>query len=422
MRGERTTKKSGYSEKRRIGLYPFILIQLLLRFGRCIEKDYVKELGLDTVHFPKIGRCILNIELKERKLLATSENGQIAQIFPSTENDDSSWSTPQLCVDQKPNRIAILTIASDLAYMRKYEAFAWNKICYSDRANLRFLLFLGIVPEAANAPGPRCTKHQASMHWIKNIAMYTALFTHNDNLSRSDTPLEEILVLDTDAIFTQPSFDHRSLLDCYRAVASDYHVSMFAGSEHYQVFLNAAVLYAKRTSWTRALLSLWWRDRCGEKDQLVLWSSLFRLWSLDEARLHNYHDQLLDYVERGSYRKKTNVTSKNATYMYARRVLTFEIARHAFPNNFMTTRSPSGRIMIKESDLLYFPHFIFFPLTKLKPNVYKDKPMCPSEVPPFRGVVHNQKRSNEHRVHAFIFHTKHPPNFDSCSPSSAAQR
>ena len=73
-------------------------------------------------------------------------------------------------------------------------------------------------------------------------------------------------MLDTDAIFRKESFARHGLASCYFGVMEDASASVAAGAEHYQVFVNAAVLLVRETPWTRALLRLWWRDRCGEKD------------------------------------------------------------------------------------------------------------------------------------------------------------
>ena len=75
---------------------------------------------------------------------------------------------------------------------------------------------------------------------------------------------DEVLVLDTDAIFRKESFARHGLASCYFGVMEDAQASVAAGAEHYQVFVNAAVLLVRETPWTRALLRLLLRDRCGE--------------------------------------------------------------------------------------------------------------------------------------------------------------
>ena len=68
-------------------------------------------------------------------------------------------------------------------------------------------------------------------------------------------------------------------------------------------------------------------DRCGEKDQLILWHSLLTLWN--HGTDLNYDGELLAYTSR-DYKNK----SSTSTYKHARRVVTFDYARQIRPAHF----------------------------------------------------------------------------------------
>ena len=134
---------------------------------------------------------------------------------------------PQLCAlkndhDGDDKQRSVLTIATDLKYLRPWSHFLWNKLCYCKREGLDFLLFLGNV-DTAHAPNPKCLSGKAGNHWIKAVAIHAAL---------SRAGQDEVLVLDTDAIFRKESFSRHGLASCYFGVMEDASASVAAGAEH----------------------------------------------------------------------------------------------------------------------------------------------------------------------------------------------
>ena len=102
-------------------------------------------------------------------------------------------------VDASAPRRAVLTIATDFAYLRAWELYLWNKVCYCSQHGLSVLLFVGTIP-TGHAPSEACSTGKASDHWIKALAIATAL---------EHGVADELLVLDTDAIFTRAAFGER---------------------------------------------------------------------------------------------------------------------------------------------------------------------------------------------------------------------
>jgi len=291
-------------------------------------------------------------------------------------------------------RRAALTIATDLGYVNDWALYLWNKLCFCARERLDLLLFLGTFP-SARADSPRCARGEAGDHWIKAVAIRYAL---------EAAGVEEVLVMDTDAIFRRESFARPGLLDCYFAAVRSSGASAGAGAEHYQVFVNAAVLLVRRTEWSAALLRLWWGDRCGDKDQLILWHALFTLWGLAEPRLGYEDGALLDYVSR-NYSAGTTMH-----YKQARRVVVFEYVRRAWPA-LLRPGAAAGVWHLRTDARLDFPDFALLPMAP-----FPKPPSCAAaggDLPPFRAVPSAKHRpTTKHK--SFITHTKHRPDFDCC--------
>ena len=52
---------------------------------------------------------------------------------------------------------------------------------------------------------------------------------------------------------------------------------------------HAGIMLWRNTEWTRSMLALWWRMRCGWADQAALWQLLFATWANETAGvLHDF--------------------------------------------------------------------------------------------------------------------------------------
>ena len=311
--------------------------------------------------------CALEEDFGARTLHLVAASGRRETILGDGGGDGGAapGAAPLLCArryDDVGKRTALLTIATDAAYLRPWALYVWNKLCYCGRERVDFLLFLGDI-DASVAPSPRCALGRASNHWIKAVAVHAAL---------ERAGVDEVLVLDTDAVVTRSSFLRPGLLECYFAFLGAG-VDVAAGTEHYQVFVNAAVLMVRRGDWARALLELWWADRCGDKDQLVLWHALFTLWSVDAPALA-YDGRLLDYVSR-------NYSSGSLlTYKHARRVVVFDYVKTVWPQFLRRAAGARGAGLhhLREDLLLEFPHFLMFPMAPTAPPMARPKKEFPA--------------------------------------------
>ena len=344
--------------------------------------------------------CALEEDFGARTLHLVAASGRRETILGDGGGDGGAapGAAPLLCArryDDVGKRTALLTIATDAAYLRPWALYVWNKLCYCGRERVDFLLFLGDI-DAGVAPSPRCALGRASNHWIKAVAVHAAL---------ERAGVDEVLVLDTDAVVTRSSFLRPGLLECYFAFLGAG-VDVAAGTEHYQVFVNAAVLMVRRGDWARALLELWWTDRCGDKDQLVLWHALFTLWSFDAPALA-YDGRLLDYVSR-------NYSSGSLlTYKHARRVVVFDFVKAVWPQYLRKAAGARGAGLhhLREDLLLEFPHFLMFPMAPTAPR----PGTCGGDaLPAFRAVPAKGRPGPRGAGAPFLTHTKHRPAFDCC--------
>lgn len=346
--------------------------------GGSTTRDYVDALGLHGVMFPEVNtECSLEVDWRREEVFMSSSSFNHS-IFSTNQTIEGLV----MCATNASSRTAVLTMSTDLAYLQKWKAWTMNKLCFCSRGGLSLLLFVGSI----SMPTERCSEGHSN-HWIKAIALGTAL----EKLS-----LHYVLVVDTDIVFTPGATP--SLLRCYETLSRNEDI--IAGLDHYTVFLNAALLLVRRSSYSLALAKLWWRDRCGEKDQLVLWSSLFSLWNIDDPSI-DYKNQLLNYTSR------ENQSHNNYSYMRARRVVVFELAEKAFPTNFQSKRSPSGRIMFRPNQIVRFPHLALFPYVEIDHNCVG---LQYGRLPPFRHVSYKHRGARGNRPEdGFAAHTKKFP-------------
>lgn len=61
------------------------------------------------------------------------------------------------------------------------------------------------------------------------------------------------------------------------------------------IIMNSGVLFVRNTAWSHSFLESWWQRRCGYKDQLSLWATLFAEWgkrvpqfAMRPELFHNY--------------------------------------------------------------------------------------------------------------------------------------
>jgi len=240
---------------------------------------------------------------------------------------DRADATMRLCRvndEGDPTKAAILTLASDLEYLQEdltaFPAFL-NKMTYAAHSNTTLFLFLGSLDrhDMKKRPGlpwnsPCAAEEKNSNHFLKPIAFLSLL-------ERTDPRYEWIFFMDADAWFNDGAFHRHSEdglhIDSYfnlstnplSLVGSQNRYSWYLGQEKYTpIILNGGLLGLRNDKWSRHFSALWWRSRCGFKDQLGLWSILLAFWSseVDRARTRR----------SGSHAQETQLDQKMADFVF----------------------------------------------------------------------------------------------------------
>ena len=222
----------------------------------------------------------------------------------STLPDENADATMRLCRvngEGDPTKAAILTLASDIGYLQKdltaLPAF-FNKMTYAEHSNTTLYLFLGSLDKRAirERPGlpwnsPCSAQEENSNHFLKPIAFLSLL-------ELAKPRHEWIFFMDADAWFNEGAFyrhDTKGMhIDSYfnltsnpiSLVGSQNRFTWYLEEKSYTpIILNGGLLGLRNDEWSRQFSALWWRSRCGFKDQLGLWSILLAYWSSEVDRI-----------------------------------------------------------------------------------------------------------------------------------------
>mmetsp|Transcript_78798 Transcript_78798/g.219040 ORF Transcript_78798/g.219040 Transcript_78798/m.219040 type:complete len:381 (-) Transcript_78798:104-1246(-) len=167
--------------------------------------------------------------------------------------------------------VAFFLQATTVAFLS--DTGAWeglvNKYCYARQHRLGLFLWIGKLREAFpdRAPGaaPCGDQTRPGNHNYKPIGARAIL--------EGKRHISWLVMMDMDTFFTVQHFEtnHWSKFLSTKA-------DLVTGAPSYRTFLNGALLAIRNSSATLELLSRWILNRCGIKNQLSLWNSLFQMW------------------------------------------------------------------------------------------------------------------------------------------------
>ena len=114
--------------------------------------------------------------------------------------------------------------------------------------------------------------------------------------------------------------------------------------------MNGGLIFARRSRFASEFFALWWRGRCGKKDQLPLWATLFASWSAASDGAYDFDSSLFDrYAVAHNKRGALHVLQRDAARIRAQSGIT------AFDGgSFRET----GRLLEKPLEL---PHVLLLP-------------------------------------------------------------
>ena len=253
---------------------------------------------------------------------------------------DKADATMRLCRvngEGDPTKAAILTLASDIGYLQKdltaLPAFL-NKMTYAEHSNTTLFLFLGSLDKHAIQERPglpwnnKCSAHEDnSNHFLKPIAFLSLL--------ELATPRHEwIFFMDADAWFNEGAFYRHNKegmhIDSYfnlstnpiSLVGSQNRFTWYLEEKSYTpIILNGGLLGLRNDEWSRRFSALWWRSRCGFKDQLGLWSILMAYWSSEvdrirRSRKNRAHEEFSNFVFEFDKSAFDNYTNTHYVYQH----------------------------------------------------------------------------------------------------------
>ncbi|CAK0816920.1 unnamed protein product [Prorocentrum cordatum] len=185
---------------------------------------------------------------------------------------------------------ALFTVTSGASYTFKGWTGFINKYCWAKHHRVHLYLWLGEVDrsflENKTEDALPCSNHEpVSNHYFRPLGMRAVL---------EEKKPSWILNLDLqDAWFPAQHFLSNHLPRFLREDVGDLVNGKVHGQS--QVFMNGAVIAFKNTAWAKYFLLQWFKNRCGRKDQLSLWHSLFTEWKKEIPSLEWDVKKLLKY-------------------------------------------------------------------------------------------------------------------------------
>ena len=220
-----------------------------------------------------------------RPLFEAVKNGCVLTISGNRVTTTSA-SPLKLCrvdhggaVDAK--KTVVLAMADSTKYLEtrgNWEAFL-NKAAYCRKTKRALYLWLGVpssdILDARHAaPWATCRDRREgnTLNGVKTLG-FLALF-HQQN------PPDSVLYVDADAWFSDVAFANDQVTpEAYLALTD----AELLGNQNRiggpKIPMNGGLIFARRSRFTSQFFALWWRGRCGKKDQLPLWATLFAAWS-----------------------------------------------------------------------------------------------------------------------------------------------
>ena len=199
--------------------------------------------------------------------------------------------------DVDATKTVVLAMADSTKYLEtrgNWEAFL-NKAAYCRKTKRALYLWLGVpssdILDARHAaPWATCRDRREgnTLNGVKTLG-FLALF-HQQN------PPDSVLYVDADAWFSDVAFTNDQVTpEAYLALSSG---AELLGNQNRiggpKIPMNGGLVFARRSRFTSQFFALWWRGRCGKKDQLPLWATLFAAWSASSNGAYDFDGSLFD--------------------------------------------------------------------------------------------------------------------------------
>ncbi|KAJ8611136.1 hypothetical protein CTAYLR_003541 [Chrysophaeum taylorii] len=239
----------------------------------------------------------------------------------ASQIDEALEGRPALChirlpaAPRTPSRHSMLSFATSASYLAQSQrkkitllsALA-SRARWANDYGMPYFIWIGTL----NSRPPKesmawCNeKGKESGHVIKVLALLAMLELRVAERRRFDV----VMYADMDTMPVRRDV----ALDAYLSLAPEANV-IASSNPRNAIIMNSGVFFLRNTRWSRHFLEGWWHRRCGYKDQLSLWSTLFSLWADHgfpqfSARPELFHN----YTVARDYALRALVDIRNATW------------------------------------------------------------------------------------------------------------
>jgi len=165
-----------------------------------------------------------------------------------------------------------------------------NKVCWAKRHGVKMFIWLGSVSKditKRDLDAHACIETEnPGNHYFIPLGLHGVLESRKD--------VTYLLDMDLSDAFFPVKYSKVNLLDRYFTEENgDFITGAQALSKGgSRCWINGALIGFKNTEWTLRLLDKWFKNRCGPKNQLGLWSSLLQLFT-EEDNTFTYDDKVL---------------------------------------------------------------------------------------------------------------------------------
>lgn len=244
-------------------------------------------------------KCNMTIDIRSKVLSLKTETGTLIMREGGIFEDNGALIgdvPPRALICESADTgaqaggVALFTVTSGANYTFKGWTGLINKYCWAKRHRVHLYLWLGEVDrsflESKTEDALPCSNHEpVSNHYFRPLGMRAILEEKQPNW---------IVNLDLqDAWFPAQHFLSNHFPRFLREGVGDLVNGKVHGQS--QVFMNGAVIAFKNTAWAKYFLLRWFKNRCGRKDQLSLWHSLFTEWKKEIPSLQWDVKKLLKY-------------------------------------------------------------------------------------------------------------------------------
>jgi hypothetical protein len=171
--------------------------------------------------------------------------------------------------------------------------FFMNKHCWAKNNGYQYYLWFGepdgVFPKR-DADAAPCDDGKPGNHYFIIAGMHQIL---------KEKPNSWFLSMDiSDTFFTEAMAHRGDLLPKFLDDNYDFIGGATNGGTN--IFINGGIVAYRKSKWATDFAAEWFKNRCGEMNQIAMWNALFRIWKRDHNPDFNWDKHRMSYYSRGS--------------------------------------------------------------------------------------------------------------------------